>query len=118
VLGVVLAVVGVYGVVAQLARSRLREMGIRIALGARGRTVQWLIVRRGLRIASVGIAVGGVGSLFGSRVLARLLYGVAPNDTATLASVVIALVVAALLASWIPALRAGRVDPVAVLREE
>ena len=118
VLGVVLAVVGVYGVVAQLARSRLREMGIRVALGARGRSVQWLIVRRGLLIATFGIAVGAFGSFFGAHVLARLLYGVAPNDTATLVSVVVALVVAALLASWIPALRAGRVDPVTVLREE
>ena len=118
VLGVVLAIVGVYGVVAQLARSRLREMGIRIALGARGRSIQWLIVRRGLVIATIGVAIGAVGSAFGARVLERLLYSVAPTDATTLTSVVIALIVAALVASWIPAMRAGKVDPVTILREE
>jgi predicted permease len=117
-LGVVLATVGVYGVVAQLARSRMREMGIRIALGARGRSVQWLIIRRGLIITTIGVALGMVGALLGARVLARLLYGIAPSDLPTLAVVVGALGGAALIASWLPAIRSGRVDPVTILREE
>lgn len=118
VLGVVLAIVGVYGVVAQLARSRMREMGIRIALGARGRSVQWLIIRRGLAITTIGITLGVVGALLGARVLTRLLYGVAPTDLPTLASVIAALGGAAFVASWLPAMRSGRVDPVTILREE
>jgi ABC-type antimicrobial peptide transport system permease subunit len=117
-LGFVLAVVGVYGVVAQLARSRTREMGIRIALGARGSAVQWLIVRHGLLITSLGVAIGGAGALLGARVLARVLYGVAPTDPPTFLSVVVALIGAALAASWLPALRSGRVDPVTILRDE
>jgi len=118
VLGVVLAIVGVYGVVAQLARSRMREMGIRIALGARGRSVQWLIIRRGLAITAIGVTLGVVGALLGARVLTRLLYGVAPTDLPTLASVIAALGGAAFVASWLPAMRSGRVDPVTILREE
>jgi putative ABC transport system permease protein len=118
VLGVVLAIVGVYGVVAQLARSRMREMGIRIALGARGRSVQWLIIRRGLAITTIGVTIGVVGALLGARVLTRLLYGVAPTDLPTLASVIAALGGAAFVSSWLPAMRSGRVDPVTILRDE
>ena len=115
--GLVLAVVGVYGVIAQLARGRTREMGIRVALGGGGRTVQWLIVRRGLALAVAGVCVGGAGALLGTRAMGRLLYGVQPGDPVTFAAVA-ALVGASLVASWLPAVRSGRVDPVAVLREE
>ena len=118
VIGLVLAIVGVYGVVAQLARSRVREMGIRIALGAGAASVQWLVVRRGLVITAIGVALGGVAAPLGTRVLARLLYGVTPTDVPTLILVVALLFGAALVASWLPALRAGRVDPVTILRDE
>ncbi|HKW09997.1 MAG TPA: ABC transporter permease [Gemmatimonadaceae bacterium] len=118
VLGFVLAIVGVYGVVAQLARSRTREMGIRIALGARGSAVQWLVVRHGLVITTLGVVIGGAGALLGARVLARVLYGIAPTDAPTFLLVIAALIGAALAASWLPALRSGRVDPVMILRDE
>ena len=117
-IGLVLAIVGVYGVVAQLARSRVREMGIRIALGAGARSVQWLVVRRGLIITAIGVALGGVAAPLGTRVLARLLYGVTPTDVPTLILVVALLFGAALIASWLPALRSGKVDPVTILRDE
>jgi putative ABC transport system permease protein len=118
VIGLVLAIVGVYGVVAQLARSRVREMGIRIALGAGARSVQWLVVQRGLVITAVGVALGGLAAPLGTRVLASLLYGVTPTDLPTLLVVVALLFGAALAASWFPAVRSGRVDPVTILRDE
>ena len=118
VIGLVLAIVGVYGVVAQLVRSRMREMGIRIALGARGRNVQWLIMRRGLVITTIGVALGAAAAPLGTRVLARLLYGVSAMDLPTLGLVTALLFAAALLASWLPALRSARVDPVTILRDE
>jgi putative ABC transport system permease protein len=117
-IGLVLAVVGVYGIIAQLARGRTREMGIRIALGAGRPRVQWLIVRRGLVLATVGVCLGGAATAVGTRALARLLYGVSPGDPLTYGVVAVALVGAGAIASWLPAWRAGRVDPVSVLREE
>lgn len=118
ILGVVLAVVGVYGVLAELARERMREMGIRIALGARSRAVQWLIVRHGLLFGSAGVGLGVVLALAGTRGLSRLLFGITPLDAATFAVVAPALLAATLVASWLPAWRSGRVDPIAILREE
>jgi putative ABC transport system permease protein len=117
-LGVVLAVVGVYGVLAELARERMREMGIRIALGARSRTVQWLIVRRGLLFGAAGVGLGLVLALAGTRGLARLLFGITPLDAGTYAVVGLALLGATLVASWLPAWRSSHVDPIAILREE
>ena len=96
----------------------MREMGIRIALGARGRNVQWLIMRRGLVITTIGVALGAAAAPLGTRVLARLLYGVSAMDLPTFGLVTALLFVAALLASWLPALRSGRVDPVTILRDE
>lgn len=117
-LGVALAVVGVYGVQAELARERTREMGIRIALGAQSRAVQWLIVRRGLICGMAGVAIGVAGALAGTRGLATLLFGVTPADVATFAVVALTLLGATLVASWLPAWRSGRVDPIVILREE
>lgn len=118
VLGVVLAVVGVYGVQAELARERMREMGIRIALGAQSVTVQWLIVRRGLVFGAVGVGIGAAAALAGTRGLSSLLFGITPLDPVTFAVVGLALLGATFVASWLPALRSGRVDPIAILREE
>jgi putative ABC transport system permease protein len=117
-IGVALAVVGVYGVLAQVSRNRTREMGIRMALGARAGDVRWLVVRGGLRLTLAGLAIGVVISAYASRGLQKLLFGVAPNDPATLAAVSILLAGTSLIAAWLPALRASRADPMAALRSD
>lgn len=114
--GLALAVVGVYGVMAQLVRGRTREMGIRTALGAPARSVEWIVVRHGMMLASAGIAVGLAGAFVGTRAMLSLLYKVDPVDPATFVAVSLMLCAAALAASWIPARRASRVDPMETLR--
>ncbi|HTS88223.1 MAG TPA: ABC transporter permease [Gemmatimonadales bacterium] len=116
--GLLLAVVGVYGVIAQMARGRVREMGIRIALGAEPRQVQWLVVRHGLRLIAVGLGVGLAAAFLATRAMASLLYEIAPADPATFVTVPALLVLAGMAASWIPALRASRQDPAGALRLE
>ena len=116
--GLLLGVVGVYGVMAQLARRRMREMGIRIALGARTRQVQWLVVRHGAALTGLGIAAGVLLAAGATRVIQSLLYQVTPLDPVTFVSVPLLVLVTALLAAWIPALRASRADVTAVLRVE
>ena len=116
--GVILAVVGVYGVIAQLGRLRTREIGIRMALGATGAEIRWLILGRGLGLAAVGMPLGCAGALLGTRILRNLLYGVAPTDLPTYGVVAALLLAAVLAATWPPAARAARVDPATVLREE
>jgi putative ABC transport system permease protein len=118
VVGLVLAVVGVYGVLAHAARNRTREMGIRIALGARASQVRWLVVRDGLRLVAAGLVVGGAAALASTRVLRTLLYEVAPNDPPTLAAVALLLAATGLMASWLPARRASRADPMLSLRAD
>jgi putative ABC transport system permease protein len=116
--GLLLAVVGVYGIMAQVAKGRTREMGIRIALGARAGEVRWLVVRHGLRLAGVGLALGLAGALVGTRTMRVLLYAVAPADPATFVSVSLLLVATAAAASWLPAARASGANPVTSLRVE
>ena len=116
--GLVLAVVGVYGVLAHLARRRSREMGIRIALGARNAQVRWLVVRHGLRLTLTGLAIGGGAALLATRAMSGLLYRVAPSDPVTIVGVAIVLAVTSVLASWLPALAASRADPAIALRGE
>jgi predicted permease len=113
-----LAMVGVHGVLSYTVAERNREIGIRMALGADRDEVGRLIVGQGARLALGGIGIGVLGSLGVSRLLSALLYGVRPGDPATLVSVALALGGVALLASWLPARRAARVDPMVVLREE
>jgi putative ABC transport system permease protein len=103
---------------AQLARRRMREMGIRIALGARTRQVQWLVVRHGAVLTGLGIGAGVLLAAGATRVIASLLYQVTPLDPLTFVSVPLLVLVTALLAAWIPALRASRADVTAVLRVE
>jgi putative ABC transport system permease protein len=117
-IGLTLSVVGVYGVLAQVARNRTREMGIRIALGAQAGQVRWLVVRHGLGLTIAGLAVGGVTALLATRAMVRLLFGVAPNDPATLAGVAILLAATSVVASWIPAIKASRADPAVALRSD
>lgn len=116
--GLVLAVVGVYGVLAQLARRRLREMGIRIALGAPGGAVRWLVVGHGLRLTWLGLLLGGSLALLATGALRSFLFGVSPTDPVTFGVVAATLLLTSALASWLPAHRASQADPALTLREE
>jgi putative ABC transport system permease protein len=117
-IGLTLSVVGVYGVLAQVARNRTREMGIRIALGAQAGQVRWLVVRHGLGLTIAGLAVGGGTALLATRAMVKLLFGVEPNDPVTLAGVAIILAATSVVASWIPATKASRADPAIALRSD
>jgi putative ABC transport system permease protein len=117
-LAVVLAVVGIYGVIAYTVQQRTREIGIRIALGASRERVVAMVVRRGLILALAGIAFGSAGAYAVSRVLQSLLFGVGARDPFTFVAVAALLGSVALLASWLPARRAARVDPLAAMRAE
>jgi putative ABC transport system permease protein len=113
-----LAVVGVYGIVAYGVAQRTREIGVRLALGARPGRVVAGVVGHGARLAAVGIALGVAAAWPLSRYLGTILYGIAPTHAATYAGVALLLVAAATLASAIPAGSAARLDPVRALREE
>ena len=115
-LAVILAAVGLYGVISQAVVQQTREIGIRMAIGARPRDVQRMVVRRGLALALAGVLLGVSGSLMLAPLLASMLYGVSSSSPVTLASVSLLLLAVAALASWLPALRATRVDPVQTLR--
>ena len=117
-LAFVLAVIGVYGVLAHLVVQRTREVGVRMALGARRVDVLLLMLRQGMPLIAGGVAVGCLLSLAASRVLRGLLYGVGAGDPATFAAAAGSLALVALLASFIPARRATRVDPTIALRAE
>src|SRR5262245_37259578 len=113
-----LGVVGIYGVIAYVASQRTKEIGIRIALGAAGRDVTGLFLRQGLLVAGVGIALGLIAAGVATRVMSTLLYGVGALDPLTYLSVAIGLGLTALLASYLPAARAARVQPAEALRRE
>lgn len=117
-LALLLAGVGLYGVLAFLVTQRTREIGIRVALGAQARDVMRLVLRQGLALSLAGILLGICLSLAGTRVLTGLLYGVSPNDPATFAALALLLVLVALLACIVPARRALKVDPIVALRYE
>jgi predicted permease len=113
-----LAAVGVYGVISYAVAQRTREMGIRRALGAQRVDVVRLIVGQGLRLAAIGVAIGVAAALAASRVLGTLLFGVRATDPLTFAAIPFLLLTVAFLASAIPALRALRTDPTTALRAE
>jgi ABC-type antimicrobial peptide transport system permease subunit len=117
VVGLLLAVVGLYGVVSYSASRRSREIGIRLALGAHAAQVQRMIVREGLRLTLVGVAIGLVLAAALTRLLVRFLFGVSPLDGMTFVAMSVAFVGVAGVASWVPARRASGVDPMVVLRE-
>jgi putative ABC transport system permease protein len=114
----VLACIGIYGVISYSVAQRTREMGIRMALGADSRNVIALVLRQGLRVVVIGLGLG-IAASFGAGVLiANQLYGVSRTDPPVMAGVVLVLSVAAVLASWLPARRASRVEPSVALRSE
>ncbi|MDX2059188.1 MAG: FtsX-like permease family protein, partial [Gemmatimonadales bacterium] len=116
--GLALALIGVYGVVTYTTSLRLRELGIRAALGAGRGEVVSLVVGEGGRLAAAGIALGWLGALAVSRLLTSLLYGVSTVDPLTFGLVPLLVLLAAIAATWVPAWRAGRVSPVEALRLE
>jgi putative ABC transport system permease protein len=113
----VLAAVGLYGVIAYYVVQRTHEIGIRMALGATSRSVLGLVVGRALRLALAGIALGMLGALALVRFLKTLLFGIEPFDAATFGAVALLLALVAAVAAWMPARRASRIDPMAALRE-
>jgi len=118
VLAIVLAAVGIYGVISFVVTRRTHEVGIRLALGAAPGNVVALIVRHGARLALFGLLLGVTGALLASRALASMLFRVGERDIATFAVAAIVLLAIALVASYLPARRAARVDPMVALRTE
>jgi len=113
-----LAMAGVYGVMAYVVGQRSNEIGLRMALGAGSGDVLRLVLRQGLTLAAIGLALGLAVALAASRLLTSMLFEVKPNDPLTYAGVALLLGVVALAASYIPARRAAQIDPLAALRQE
>jgi putative ABC transport system permease protein len=113
-----LAAIGLYGVISYSVAQRTRELGIRIALGAQRSDVLRLIVRQGMTLVVIGVALGLAASIGLTRLMATLLYGVSATDPITFVALSMALCFVALLACWLPARRASGVDPIVALRSE
>jgi len=114
--GLVLAAVGVYGVIAYVVAQRTHELGVRMALGASGGTVQWMVVRQGVVLAAAGVAVGVLASLVAARALRTMVFGITAHDPTTFVVVAALLALVAVFASYVPARRATRIDPLVALR--
>ena len=117
-IALVLAAIGLYGVISYSVSQRTREIGIRVALGAEARAVSAMVIAGGLRLAVAGVLLGAVAAAAITRVLASLLYGVSPADPVTFVAIALLVGAIALLASYVPARRAVRIDPTEALRAE
>jgi putative ABC transport system permease protein len=117
-LALVLATIGLFGVIAYAVSQRTREIGIRMALGAQRGQILAMVMSRGMRIIAIGLTLGVIGALLLSRTLATVLFDVRPNDLGVYSVLLLALGVTALLATYVPALRATRVEPLTALRYE
>ena len=115
-LGLVLALIGTYGLMSYSVNQRRREIGIRVALGAQGNDVMRLIIRQGMVLVGIGVAVGVLLSFGATRLFATLLFGVSTTDAVTFVGVPAMLMLVGLVASYLPARRVLRVDPVTALR--
>jgi putative ABC transport system permease protein len=118
VIALTLAVIGLYGVVAFMVGRRTQEIGVRIALGAERGSILRMVLRSGISLAALGLLIGTVGAFMLTPVMGDVLLGVNPRDPVVFIAIVVALVTATLAASWIPARRATRIDPVVALRYE
>jgi ABC-type antimicrobial peptide transport system permease subunit len=116
VLAVIIAAVGIAGVLAFSVSARTNEIGIRMSLGADGGRVQRMILREGGVLLAAGLASGVAGAFFAARVIRGLLFGVTPHDPLTLLAVATTMAVVGIVACWIPALRAARIDPALAMR--
>jgi ABC-type antimicrobial peptide transport system permease subunit len=117
-LAVFLAAVGLYGTLAYTVARRTREIGIRMAVGARRHDVMWLVLRQTLGLALAGVVVGVPAAVAATRLAEKLLYGLKSNDASTIAAAVVLLLLVAVAAALLPARRASRIDPIAALRYE
>jgi len=113
-----LAGLGIYGTISYLVNEQRREIAIRLALGAQRSTILKMVLRSGFGLAAAGAGLGVAGAFIVAHFMAGLLYGVSPNDPPTFAGVTIVLTIVALAASYIPALRAMRLDPITTLHSE
>ena len=117
-LALLLAAIGTYGVLSYMVTERRREIGIRVALGATRSHVLTQIMKQGLQVTALGVTIGLAGAFAVNRLIASLLFGVQPTDTVTIAFVIATITAVAVVASWLPAWRASRLDPNVVLRDE
>jgi putative ABC transport system permease protein len=117
-LALLLACIGIYGVLAYLTTQRVPEIGLRITLGASTKEVMWLVLRQSLGMVFAGVALGAAAALIAGSVLRHLVEGMQPTEVSTFAVTIPVLVLAALFASYLPARRASRIDPMSALRQE
>jgi ABC-type antimicrobial peptide transport system permease subunit len=113
-----LGAIGIYGVISYIVSQRTREIGVRMALGAVRRDVNLMVVRQGLRLAGIGVALGIVGALLATRLMTTLLFGVSSHDPLTFVATAVLLLLVAVVASFIPAWRASSLNPVQALHYE
>jgi putative ABC transport system permease protein len=117
-LAMILATIGIYGVISYSVAQRTREVGVRVALGATRAQVMGLVLRQGVFLVGTGLVLGLLAALAATRLLTKLLYGIAATDLVTFAGVPLVLGVVAVLASWLPARRASRIDPLIAMRSD